>query len=107
MIAAPLTLHELCLEARLAHFPTSRYMGSKQAILPFLHQVLRVLMPPAKAQPEVVHGTAVKFHQALDGVIWLITRPNGTGRQSLFHSEDTMPAKHKTRKVGPCVTSVL
>ena len=43
MTTQPLTVDDLCLDARLARFPTSRYMGSKQAILPFLHGVLREL----------------------------------------------------------------
>lgn len=42
-VAAPLTVEDFFLDARLAHFPTSRYMGSKQAILPFLHRVLSEL----------------------------------------------------------------
>lgn len=34
------TVHDQLLDAQLARFPSSRYMGSKQAILPFLHRVL-------------------------------------------------------------------
>jgi DNA adenine methylase len=43
MTIVPLTAQEFFLDARLAQFPTSRYMGSKQAILPFLHNVLSQL----------------------------------------------------------------
>src|SRR5574339_458856 len=43
MSAAPRPAGDLLVEARLARFPPSRYMGSKQAILPFLHRVFREL----------------------------------------------------------------
>jgi DNA adenine methylase len=43
MTAAPPSLGDRALAERLGRFPTSRYMGSKQAVLPFLHGVLRAL----------------------------------------------------------------
>jgi DNA adenine methylase len=44
------------LAARLSHFPSSRYMGSKQALLPFLHGVLREL--PFETALDAFSGSA-------------------------------------------------
>ena len=37
------TVHDPIMDLQLARFPSSRYMGSKQAILPFLYRILSSL----------------------------------------------------------------
>ena len=39
----PLVFADPALNAQIAHFPSSRFMGSKNAILPFLHETFREL----------------------------------------------------------------